>query len=357
MHKKLFIPGPTEVIPESLAAMGTPMIGHRMKEYSELQGRVTPKLKKFLHTDGPVFLGACSSTGWMEGAVRNCVTKKCVNFVNGAFSDRWHGITTANGFAADAVNAEWGKPITPEMVDKALATGQYDAITLVHNETSTGVMSPIKDIAAVMQQYPDVAFLVDSVSSMAGLDLHFTELGIDVLLAGVQKAFGLPAGLAVCAVSPKALELSRKATCKGYYFDFVEYEKYDKKNQTPATPSISHIYALDQKLDRFFEEGLEKRYQRHLAMAERVRTWARKNFEMFPQEGYASVTLSTIKNTRGMDIKKLNEFLATKGCVIANGYGDLKDKTFRIAHMADCTLAEIEELLGWIDEFRAANNC
>ena len=358
MRKKLFIPGPTEVIDESLQAMGTPMIGHRMKEYSALQGRVAPKLKKLLHTSGPVFLGACSSTGWMEGAVRNCVQKRCVNFVNGAFSDRWHEITKSNGFEADAVRAEWGEPITPEMVETALATGKYDTVTLIHNETSTGVMSPLAEIAKVFKKYPDVCVCVDAVSSMAGVDIDFEGLGLDVLLAGVQKAFGLPAGLAVCAVSPKAMERSRKATCKGYYFDFVEYEKYDKKDQTPATPSVSHIFALDQKLDRFFAEGLEARFKRHQDMADYTRAWAKNaGFEMYPREGYASVTQSTIRNTKSMDIGKLNEFLATKGCVIANGYGDLKGKTFRIAHMADCTLDEIKQLLAWIDEFRAANGC
>ena len=206
-----------------------------------------------------------------------------------------------------------------------------------------------------MAKYPDVAFLVDSVSSMAGLDLNFKDLGIDVLLAGVQKAFGLPAGLAVCAVSEKAMERSRNATNKGFYFDFVEFEKYDKKDQTPSTPCISQIYALNQKLESFFEETLEKRYARHMEMATYVRNWAKENFEMFPAPGAASITLSTIKNTQGMDIGKLNEFLATKGAVIANGYGDLKNKTFRIAHMADCTLEDIKELIGWIDEFRAQN--
>ena len=142
MHKKLFIPGPTEVVEDSLKAMGTPMVGHRMKEYAELHGSVTTKLKKVLHTDGPVFLGTCSSTGWMEGAVRNCVAKRCVNFINGAFSKRWHQITTSNNLQADKVEVEWGQPITAELVDKALSTGKYDAMTFVHNETSTGVMRP-----------------------------------------------------------------------------------------------------------------------------------------------------------------------------------------------------------------------
>ncbi|HWI40348.1 MAG TPA: alanine--glyoxylate aminotransferase family protein, partial [Verrucomicrobiae bacterium] len=137
MPKKLFIPGPVEVAPEILQAMATPMVGHRMKEYAELHRRVKEKLKRLLLTDSRVFLATSSAFGVMEGAVRNLVSRRCVNFCNGAFSDKWHDVTKRCGKEADAVKAEWGMPITPEMVDAALATGKYDAMTLIHNETST----------------------------------------------------------------------------------------------------------------------------------------------------------------------------------------------------------------------------
>lgn len=355
MHKKLFIPGPTEVSEQALRAMATPMVGHRTKEYSELQGRVVPKLQKMLYTENPVYIGTCSSTGWMEGAVRNCVRNKCLNLVLGAFSKRWHEITLSNGFAADMLEVEWGKAIKPEMVDAKLATGEYDAVTLVHNETSTGVMNPLAEIAAVVKKYDDVVLLVDGVSSMAGVKIPVDEYGIDVCLAGVQKAFALPPGLAVAAVSERAHQRSAEAKCKGYYFDFLEYRKYAKKDQTPATPAISHMYALDSKLDEFFAEGLDARWARHLAMAEYTRAWAKENFDTFAEEGYQSVTLTTVRNTRNIDVAALNAFLAEKGVVIANGYGDLKNKTFRIAHMGDTTLDEMKQLLGWIDEFVAKN--
>jgi len=186
MHKKLFIPGPVEVSAEVLQAMATPMIGHRMPEYAALHARVKGKLKKLLFTEGRVFLSTSSAFGVMEGAVRNLVKNRCANFCNGAFSDKWHDVTLRCGKEADAFKVEWGKPITPELVDQTLATGKYDAITLIHNETSTGVMSPLPEIAEVMRKYPDVMFIVDTVSSMSALKIPVDELGIDCCIFGVQ---------------------------------------------------------------------------------------------------------------------------------------------------------------------------
>jgi hypothetical protein len=145
MHKKLFIPGPVEVNADVLKALASPMIGHRMKEYGELHGRVTTALKKLLFTNDKVFLATSSAFGVMEGAVRNLVGKRCANFCNGAFSDKWHDVTLRCGKEADAIRFDWGAPVTPEAVEKALATGKYDSMTMIHNETSTGVMSPLPE--------------------------------------------------------------------------------------------------------------------------------------------------------------------------------------------------------------------
>jgi len=351
MHKKLFIPGPTEVREEILEVLKTPMIGHRSKEFSALYDSIIPKLKKALYTDNRIFLSTSSSTGLMEAAVRNCVKDKALNLVCGAFSKRWHQITKANGKDADALEVEWGKAILPEMVKDALKTGKYDAVTLVHNETSTGVMNPIYDIAEVMKEFPDVCFLVDAVSSMMGVKIEVDKLGIDVCLAGVQKAFALPPGLAICSVSEKALKKAETVTNRGYYFDFLTFLKYDeKRHQTPTTPVISLIYALDKQLDRFFEEGMENRFARHIEMAEYVRDWVRKHFAFFPDEKYLSNTLTAVKNTRGISVAELNAELGKRGATISNGYGDLKEKTFRIAHMGDLTLDEIKWLISQINE-------
>jgi len=350
MYKKLFIPGPTEVREEILDVLKTPMIGHRSKDFSELYDSIIPKLKKVLYTDKKIFLSTSSSTGLMEGAIRNCVKERALNLVCGAFSKRWHQITKLNGKEADAVEVEWGKAILPDMVRDALKTGKYDAVTLVHNETSTGVMNPIYEIAEVMKEFPDVSFLVDAVSSMSGAKIEVDKLGIDVCLAGVQKCFALPPGLAVCSVSEKALKKAETIPNRGYYFDFLTFVKYDNKHQTPTTPILPLIFALDKQLDRFFTEGLENRFARHLEMANCVRDWARKYFALFADENYLSNTLTAIKNTRGINVADLNNELGKRGAMISNGYGALKEKSFRIAHMGDLTLEEIKWLLTQINE-------
>src|SRR6185369_16687839 len=270
MLKKLFIPGPVEVHPDILAAMATPMIGHRMKEYAELHGRVTSGLKKLLFTEDKVFLATSSAFGVMEGAIRNLVGRRCANFCNGAFSDKWHDVTLRCGKQADAIRFEWGQPVTPEAVEQALASGKYDSMTMIHNETSTGVMSPLPEIAEVLRKFPDVVSIVDTVSSMSALNIPVDALGIDCCIFGVQKALALPPGLAIFTASEKALDRAATMEGRGYYFDFMEFDANDAKDNTPSTPCISLIYALDCQLQRMFAEGLENRWARHHALADHV---------------------------------------------------------------------------------------
>ncbi len=236
MYKKLFIPGPVPVHPEILAAMATPMIGHRMKEYAELHERVTSGLQKILYTEGKVFLATSSAFGVMEGAIRNLVGRRCANFCNGAFSDKWHDVTRRCGKQADAIRFDWGKPVTPEVVEQTLSTGLYDSMTMIHNETSTGVMSPLPEIAEVMRKFPDVMFIVDTVSSMSAVKIPVDELGIDSCIFGVQKAFALPPGLTVFTASEKALQRAATMEGRGYYFDYVEF--------APTMPNTIHPLPL-----------------------------------------------------------------------------------------------------------------
>lgn len=348
-HKRLFIPGPTEVRIENLAALARPQVGHRSAEFKALYASVIPKLRKLLGTDGKVFLFTSSSTGVWEAAIRNCVRERVLCCMQGAFSDRWLKVAESNGKQALPLKVEWGQAITAEMIDTELAKGGYDAITVVHNETSTGVMNRLDEIAAVMKKYPDVSFLVDAVSSMAGSKIDVDALGIDVCLAGLQKAFALPAGLAVASVSERALEKAATIEHRGYYFDLIEIAKYDSKGMTPSTPAIPQIQALDAQLDDFFIEGLDARFARHAFLADIVRSWARRNFALFAAEGYESPTITCIENTRGVSVAGLNEELAGQWAMISNGYGVLKEKTFRIAHMGDTQEWEIRGLLATID--------
>jgi aspartate aminotransferase-like enzyme len=345
MHKKLFIPGPVEVHPDILAAMATPMIGHRMKEYAVLHGRVTNGLKKLMITEDKVFLATSSAFGVMEGAIRNLVGSRCANFCNGAFSDKWHEVTKRCGKEADAIRFDWGAPITPESVDQALSSGKYDSMTLIHNETSTGVMSPLADIAQIMKKYPDVMFIVDTVSSMSAVKIPVAELGIDCCIFGVQKALALPPGLAVFSASEKALQRAAGIEGRGYYFDFMEFAANDAKNNTPSTPCISLIYALDCQLQRIFAEGLEQRWTRHHDLAEYVRGWLiERGFESFPEAAYRSQTLTCSRNSRGIDLAELKKRLGEAGFAFDDGYGKIKGTTFRIAHMGDMTRTDMDEL-------------
>jgi aspartate aminotransferase-like enzyme len=351
MYKKLFIPGPTHVRDEILQAQTAPMIGHRAKEYSDLQAEVTPKLQTLLFTQQRVYLFASSSSGVMEGSVRQASTKRVLNTVCGAFSKRWHQMTVANGVPCDKLEVAMGQAITSELVDEALSQSEYDAITLCHNETSTGVMNPIADIAALIHdKYPDVLILIDAVSSMAGAKIEFDAWGLDVCVAGVQKCFALPAGLTVCAVSDRARERALQVPNRGYYFAYDQMDKKYEKHQTPATPAISLIQALNKQMDDILAEGLDNRWARHIEMAEIVRNWARKNFALYGDERYLSNTVTNVENTRGISVAGLNEELAERGAMISNGYGDLKEKCFRIAHMGDLQVSDIRWLLGQISD-------
>lgn len=351
MHKKLFIPGPVDVLPEVLEKMATPMIGHRTKDASALQKSISEKMMKLMYTKNQILLSTTSGTGLMEGAIRSCTRKRAAVFSVGSFGKRWYELGVGNNVPADLFESEMGQPTTPEMVEEALSTGKYDLVTITHNETSTGVMNPVKAISDVIKKYPEIVFCLDTVSSFAGTKIDVDDLGVDICITSTQKALGLPPGMAICSFSEKAVEAAKQVEFRGYYLDLLSLYKYIQKkdHQYPSTPSLSHMYALDYQLDRIFEEGPENRFARHFEMAEIVRDWAEDRFALFPDREFASNTLTTIKNTRGINVGDLNKKLGEKGYMISNGYGDLKEKTFRIAHMADRQVNEVKELLELID--------
>lgn len=352
MHKRLFIPGPVEVKEDVLQKMASPMIGHRTKDASKLQRGISEKMRKLFYTENEILLSTTSGSGLMEGAIRSCTRKRAAVFSVGAFGNRWHQMATANNVPADKFEVEWGTPTLAAQVDEVLATGKYDLITVTHNETSTGIMNPVEEISEVLKKYPEVVWCVDTVSSAAGAKIEVDKLGIDICITSTQKALGLPPGLAICTFSEKARQAAEQVEFRGFYLDLLKlYNTIQKKDyQYPSTPSLSHMYALDYQLDKILEEGLDNRFARHLEMAEFTREWANKYFEVFPKEGYASNTLTVIKNTRGISVGDLNKALGEKGYTIANGYGNMKEKTFRIAHMAETTLDEVKELLSLIEE-------
>lgn len=352
MSKKLFIPGPIDVSEDVLLKMSTQMIGHRSKEVSSLQKSISDKLQKILCTESTILLSTSSGTGLMEGSIRSCTLKRAAVFSSGAFGDRWYKIAEANNVPADIYKVELGKVIEPQMVDKVLSTGKYDLIAVTHNETSTGIKNPIDEIGEIVKKYDDVIYCVDGVSSVGGTKIEVDKIGIDIIITSVQKALGLPPGMAICTLSQKAIQRAKKVPFRGMYFDLLAmYEYIIKKNyQYPSTPSISHMYALDYQLDKILKEGLENRYNRHEEMARLVREWAKKYFKIFADENYLSNTLTVIENTKGINVNDLNLKLGERGFQIANGYGDLKEKTFRISHMGDYTVDDLYELLNNIED-------
>jgi len=343
----MFIPGPVDVAQEVLEAQTKQMIPHRSAEFEKIFRGTEAKLKQVFLTETRVFQPPASGTGMQETGIRNLVQKDVLSCVNGAFAERWYQVAVTNGKQADRLEATWGDCIMPDQLADALKKKAYEAVTIVHNETSTGVENPLKELAAVAHEVsPDTLILVDAVSSLGGVKIETDAWGIDFILTSSQKALALPPGMSFAAVSDRALAKAETVENRGWYFDLLRMEKHRIKNSTAMTPTMSLIWALDVQLDRMLDEGLENRYARHNAMAERVQTWAFEHgMEPLAKEGSRSKTVSTIKNLRGVDIPALNEFLLSKGMRIANGYGDLKNKTFRIAHMGETQMHHVDELL------------
>ncbi len=351
MSYKLFIPGPIAVSDKTLRAMAQPMIGHRSTDFVALYNSIQPDLQALFYTKDPVYIATSSAWGVMEGALRNVCQKKVLNCMNGAFSDKWNDVALRIGKQATALKFDWGQPIDPEAVRKELATGAYDCVTLIHNETSTGTMSDINALAAVLREFPDVISIIDTVSSFTVVPIKKDELGIDIIITGSQKALAMPPGLALITVSKKALERSALAKDRGYYFDLIEFQKNHENGMTPSTPAIALIYALKSKLEDIKAEGIDNRYARHARLNKTVQDFIfSKGFALFPKEGYGSVSLNCFANTQNIDLGVLNKVLKSKHkLVIDGGYGKLKGKTFRISNMGDETEETIAELIKALD--------
>ncbi len=356
MHKKLLIPGPTEVGPEVLSEQSKPMIGHRSKEFSTMYAGITDKLTKFFELPAEIkpTVTTASGTLWFDIVGRSVVKNKALVCVNGAFAQRFGEIIRNCGKQADWIDIEWGKAAKPELIAPKLDSGEYDTLVVCHNETSTGTRSPVHEIGKMVRKdYPEVMFVIDSVSSLAGDKLLPSEIGCDVLFTSSQKCFALPPGLGIGLVHDRAIERAKNVPNRGGYTDMYELFEFEKKHQTPYTPNVSLFFALNKRMDLLLAETYDKVFERHKAMAEYTQNWAKKHFEMFPEEGYESITVSCIKNTLGKSVSELNQKLAERGLAISNGYGKLADKTFRIGHMGEWTLSEIKDVIAAIDEIWA----
>jgi len=349
---KLHIPGPVDVSPEAYHAMSTKVMGHRSPDFVDLYQSCQPQLQELFQTKDPVFLSTSSAWGVMEGAIRNLCAKKVLCCMCGAFSDKWLDVSRRCGREAEGLEVEWGKHISPEALEQKLASGNFDLVTLVHNETSCGMMNPLEDIMKVLAKFPDVLSVIDTVSSFSVVSIPKDEWGIDVILTGSQKALALPPGLALLSVSERAFKRAESIDDRGYYFDFIEFLKNHEKGMTPSTPAIPQIHGLKYTLDKIFEEGVEKRHQRHALLNGMVHDWvADKGFELLPEKAYSSKSLTCVRNNLNMDVSGFVKALREeKKLAIDGGYGKIKGETFRISNMGNENEASISHLLKNMDE-------
>jgi aspartate aminotransferase-like enzyme len=351
-HDKLFTPGPVEVSAKTLAAFSRPMIGHRGEDFKNLYRAIHPRLQTLFGTKQPVFLSTSSAWGVMEASIRNLVNRGVLCCMCGAFSDKWLDVAKRCGKKAEPLQVDWGKHIDQKNVDLALASGKFDTVTLIHNETSTGVMNPLPEICCTLAKYPDVLLIVDTVSSFSALKIDMDALGIDVMLTGAQKALALPPGFSLFSVSEKAFARAEQIPDRGYYFDFLEFKKQQAEWMTPSTPSIGHIYALQSKLDEIFEEGVDARFARHAKTNALVHDWVRRTgFDFFAEKDFRSKTLTCVKNNKEIDVLAFAKKLREKHHLIIDpGYGRLRGKTFRLSNMGDETEETISLLIACLDD-------
>lgn len=328
----LLIPGPVSVEQKYLEAMTKPMIGHRGKDYKELHASVVALTKELLSTDNDVFLITSSATGAMEAAVRNTVRQDVLCLANGDFGRRWHDIALSNGKEATLLDFGDGKPYDHKLIADALTTRKYEAVTVVINDTATGIENDLKALKKLLTNHPHTLLLADAVTAAFGTPIDLD--GIDVLVYGTQKALALPPGLAVSVVSPQALQKAAKVKSRGYYFDYLLFKKNAEKSQTPATPNIPLLYALKKRLEDTKAKGIGAMHEEHQQRAAITRQAVRTlGLEPYIPDTHASRTVTAVRNDRGLDIARLQEAMRKEGFELANGYGALKDKTFRIGHM------------------------
>lgn len=346
-----FVPGPTEIRPELLAQMTRPVMGHRGREFEAMFARIEAGLRDVLLTSRPVYVGSCSATGFMEMAIRNAPEGPILSLVNGGFSERFAAVAESCRRQVQRVVVPWGATFDLDVVENALKSKGFSAVTVAHSETSTGVLSDVRAIAELAHRYGVLA-LVDSVSGAGGAELMFDAWGLDFLLTGSQKALALPAGLSFAVASTEYMERTRNVRDRGFYFDILQYDKYAQKNQTPSTPATALLYALEAQMGDIGREGIERRWDRHRQMQDETVRWVESfghrrgvDLKIVAPEGARSPTVSVVAVPKGLTGPEITDAVKGRGITLGGGYGNLKDTTFRVGHMGDHTVEGIQRCL------------
>lgn len=353
---KFWVPGPTEVRPEILDAMRRPMIFHRTPEMEALMQRVTGRLRTMFGAKRPVHVISASGTAAMELAIRNGTVQKVLSVVHGNFGERFAKMAEASGRTVVRLKSPLGDVVALDEVRKALKGGGFDAVTATHNETATGVLAPITELGKLVNEQGDCLLLVDAVSSAGGTPIATDAWCADAVVSASQKAMGLPPGLAFAAVSDRLVERAKKVGGRGHYLDLLQYEEFAAKNQSPTTPAVSLLYALDQQLADIEAETLDKRYARHRAMADacvsRIRRMesAGLRVSLTARAGLLSPTVSCVTVP---DNEPVLEGMQKRGYTLGGGQSELAKTSFRVGHMGDHTVEGLTVMLEALEEVLA----
>ncbi len=346
-----FVPGPTEIRSEILEQLTRPVMGHRGRAFEAMFARIEAGLRDVLLTARPVYIGATSSTGFMEMAIRNAPEGPILALVNGGFSERFAKVAESCERRVERVMVPWGSTFDLDAVERALSTGKFVAVTVAHSETSTGVITDVRAVAELAHKHGAIA-IVDSVSGAGGAEICVDAWGLDFLLTGSQKALALPAGLAFAVASAEYVERAKRVRNRGFYFDVVQYDDYAAKNQTPSTPATSLLYALEAQMGDIGREGIERRWERHLSMRDATLDWvdavsSRRGIDLgvIAPDGARSPTVTVIRLPAGMKGSEASEAIKARGFTVGSGYGQLKDTTIRIGHMGDHSLDGLRRCL------------
>ena len=351
-EKTLYLPGPTEVREDVVEAMAEPMFGHRMDRMTDLYTTIVEDTKEFLDTDQNVIVLTASGTEFWEATTLNLVDDRMLVPTSGAFSERQANVAERLGKSVDRVEYEWGRAVKPADIRDALEAGDYDAVGMVMNETSTGVRNPVEAIGDLLGDYPETYFIVDAISCLGGDYVDIEGHNIDCIFTSTQKAFAMPPGLAVCTVSDAAYERELQKESASWYGGFQRcLDYYDRKGQTHSTPATPLMLAYRKQMKYMLEEGHQQRDRRHREMAEYTREWAREHFDLYPEEGYESRTVTCVENTRGIDVAGTVEAVSEEyDMVFSSGYGSIGEESFRIGHMGEHTVESIRELTDAIED-------
>jgi aspartate aminotransferase-like enzyme len=349
----LRIPGPTVLPPSVREAGGRQMINHRGPEFKELLGRLQAGMKPYFGTTGDIAILSCAGTGGLEAAIVNTLSPgdRVLAVSIGAFGDRFAKIAEAYGASVDRVAAEWGWAAAPDEVRERLGAGDVKAVLLTHNETSTGVMNPIPELAAAVRDAaPDALILVDTVSSLGAVPFEMDAWGIDVVATASQKAWMAAPGLAMVAASERAWEAMETATMPRFYLDLRKHRESMASGETPWTPAIAVAFQVDEGIRLMNEETQAGVFARHVACAAATQAGLQAlGFELFAEPANRSKTVTAALIPDGLDWKAFNGELKRRGLVLAGGQGRLTGVVFRLGHLGSVTVRDILDAMATLE--------